>query len=63
MYYAKLITDSSLDAFKVEIYSIDPDVKVKTFYALSLYEVKKFLKRYFKPAHGRTKSEIIEEYK
>ena len=61
MYYAKLTTDVSLDAFKVEIYS-NENVKVKSFYALTLKEVKKFLNKYFSPVHGRTKSSIIERY-
>lgn len=62
MYYAKLTTDTSLNAFKVEIYSSETDAKLKTFYALSLYEVKKFLNKYFSPVHGRTKLAIIERY-
>lgn len=63
MYYAKLTIDSSLDAFKVEIYSRKDNSKVKSFYSLSLLDVKDFLDKYFAPVHGRTKSAIIERYK
>lgn len=63
MYYAKLITASSLDAFKVEIYSRKTGEKVKSFYSLSLGDVKDFLSKYFPPVHGEQKSAIIERYK
>ena len=63
MYYAKLTIDSSLDAFKVEIYSRKTGEKVKSFYSLTLLDVKDFLDKYFAPVHGRTKSAIIERYK
>lgn len=63
MFYAKLIVDSNLDAFKVEIYSRKNDAKIITFYSLTLTDVKDFLDKYFAPIHGRTKSAIIERYK
>ncbi len=63
MYYAKLITASSLDAFKVEIYSRKTGAKVKTFYSLYLVDIKDFLDKYFPPVHGTTKSSIIARYK
>lgn len=63
MYYAKLIIDSSLDAFKVEVYSRKTGAKVKSFYSLSLADVNDFLDKFFSPVHGRTKSSILERYK